>query len=94
MVGQRLSLPPDLKSVFLLIMGRLLDRLLQGSHAYSIKRDADGFVLIGQPEWAEEFNDLVRDVSQKAGDDLIVFTTSDGRHGYSQMYILPMDDLI
>lgn len=74
-------------------MGRLLDRLLEGSHAYSIKREPDGFILIGQPDCADKFSDLVRDVSQKAGEDFIVFTTSDGHSGYSQMFVLPLDDL-
>ena len=73
-------------------MGRLLDRLLKGSGAYSIRREADGFTLIGDPRRLDEFSDLVREVSENAGDDLIVFPTSDGRRGYSQMYLMPLDD--
>lgn len=72
-------------------MGRLLDRLLSMSPAYEVRREADGFVLIGKPEYAEEFSDLVRQAADQAGEDYIVFPTSDGRRGYSQMFILPTD---
>lgn len=73
-------------------MGRLLDRLLEGSHAYSVKREADGYTLVGQQDCLDEFSDLVREVADHAGNDFIVFTTSDGGHGYSQMFVMPMDD--
>lgn len=73
-------------------MGKLLDRLLEGSHAYSVKREADGYTLIGQQDCLDEFSDLVREAADHAGNDFIVFTTSDGGHGYSQMFVMPMDD--
>jgi len=73
-------------------MGRLLDRLLSQSPAYDIRRDEDGFVLIGKPGHLDEFSDLVRHAAEKAGDDFIVFTTTDGHEGYSQMFVMPLDD--
>lgn len=73
-------------------LGRLLDRFPEGSHAYSIKREVDGFTLVGEPDRVDEFSDLVREGSEKAGDDFIVFTTSDGHHGYSQMFVMPLDE--
>ena len=72
-------------------MGKLLDRLLEGSHAYSVTREADGYNLVGLPDCVEEFSDLVREAADHAGDDFIVFTTSDGHHGYSQMFVMPTD---
>lgn len=73
-------------------MGRLLDKLLKTSPAYDIRQDKDGFVLIGKPGHLDEFSDLVREAAQYAGEEFIVFTTSDGRHGYSQMFVMPFDE--
>ncbi len=73
-------------------MGRLLDRLLEGSHVYRVKREADGYTLVAEPDYVDEFSDLVREASERAGDDFIVFTTSDGGLGYSQMFVMPMGD--
>ncbi|MCS6627948.1 hypothetical protein N0B44_34150 [Roseibacterium beibuensis] len=74
-------------------MGRLLKRLLEGSRAYSVRRETDGFTLIGDADHIDEFSDVVREASDHAGDDFIVFTTSDGGVGYSQMFIMPMDEV-
>jgi hypothetical protein len=49
-------------------------------------------VLIAKPGHREEFSDLVREAAEHAGDDFIVFTTSDGRQGYSQMFVMPLDE--
>lgn len=73
-------------------MGRLLTKLLEDSPAYDLRRDKDGFVLIAKPGHREEFSDLVREAAEHAGDDFIVFTTSDGRQGYSQMFVMPLDE--
>lgn len=74
-------------------MGRLLDRLLQGSHAYRISREQDGYTLVAEPDCLDEFSDLVREATNHAGDDFIVFTTSDGGVGYTQMFVVPMESL-
>ena len=74
-------------------MGRLLDRLLEGSHAYRITRETDGYTLVAEPDCVDEFSDLVREAADHAGDDFIVFTTSDGGHGYSRMFVMPMDGM-
>ncbi|WP_312185789.1 hypothetical protein [Brevundimonas vesicularis] len=73
-------------------MGRLLEKLIQGTPACDVKPEKDGFTLVGKPEHLDEFSDLVREAADHAGDDFIVFTTSDGHHGYSQMFVMPMDD--
>lgn len=74
-------------------MGRLLERLLEGGDAYSVRRETDGFMLVGDPDHRDEFSDLVREASDQAGEDFIVFTTSDGGLGYSQMFVMPMDEI-
>lgn len=74
-------------------MGRLLERLLEGSRAYRVKREADGFMLIGDPDHIDEFSDVVREASDRAGEDFIVFTTTDGHDGYSQMFVMPLDEM-
>ena len=73
-------------------MGRLLEKLIHGTPACDVKPEKDGFTLVGKPEHLDEFSDLVREAADHAGDDFIVFTTSDGHHGYSQMFVMPMDD--
>ena len=73
-------------------MGKLLDRLLEGSHAYRVKREADGYTLVAEPDCVDEFSGLVREAAENAGMDFIVFATSDGHHGYSQMFVMPMND--
>lgn len=74
-------------------MGRFLDSLLETSPAYQVRRDSDGFLLIGNPKHAAEFNDVVRQAADDAGEDYVAFPISDGDHGYSQMFILPLDEM-
>lgn len=73
-------------------MGRFLDKLIQGTPACEVKPEKDGFTLVGKPDRLKEFSDLVREAADHAGDDFIVFTTSDGHHGYSQMFVMPLDE--
>jgi len=73
-------------------MGRLLKKLLMDNPAYDIRRDKGGFILVGRPGYTDEFSDLVREAADHAGEDFVVFTTSDGDHGYSQMFVMPLDD--
>ncbi|HAC01197.1 hypothetical protein ABC365_04590 [Brevundimonas sp. 3P9-tot-E] len=75
-------------------MGKLLDRLLEGSHVYRIERETDGYMLVSDPECVEEFSALVREAAQCAGDDFVVFTTSDGPSRYVQMYVMPLADIL
>lgn len=73
-------------------MGRLLEKLIQGTPAYDVKPEKDGFTLVGKPDRLDEFSDLVREAAAKAGEDFVVFTTSDGAHRYSQMFVMPLDE--
>lgn len=74
-------------------MGRLLDKLLETSPAYDIRQDKDGFTLIARPDYIDEFSDIVREAAEQAGEEFVVFTTSDGHQGYSQMFVMPLDDI-
>lgn len=74
-------------------MGRLLDRLIQGSSAYDVKREVDGFILVGKPGRLDEFSQVVREAAAHSGDDFVVFATTDGSHRYSQMFVMPFDDI-
>jgi len=74
-------------------MGRLLDKLLNDHPAYDIRRDEDGFVLTGRLGHIDEFSDIVREAADHAGEEFVVFTTSDGHKGYSQMFVMPLDDI-
>ena len=73
-------------------MGKLLDNLLATHPAYDITREKDGFVLIGKPDHLDEFNDVVRKAAEQAGDEFIIFPVSDGGVGYSQMFVVPLDE--
>ncbi|URI14288.1 hypothetical protein [Brevundimonas albigilva] len=73
-------------------MGRLLDKLLKTSPAYDIRQDKDGFVLVGKPDHIDEFSDIVREAAEQAGEEFVVFTTSDGHQGYSQMFVMLLDE--
>lgn len=75
-------------------MGRLLDKLLNAHPAYDVERDKDGFVLIAKPDRIEEFSDLVRKAAEHAGEDFVVFPTSDGHRGYSQMFVMPLNKVV
>ncbi|RYG57935.1 MAG: hypothetical protein EON56_01215 [Alphaproteobacteria bacterium] len=74
-------------------MGRLLDKLKRGAPAYDVKVERDGFTLIGKPDHIDEFSDIVREAADQAGEEFVVFTTSDGHKGYSQMFVMPLDDM-
>lgn len=73
-------------------MGRLLDRLIRGSSAYEVKREVNGFILVGRPDRLDEFSQVVREAAAQSGDDFVVFTTTDGTHRYSQMFVMPFDE--
>lgn len=73
-------------------MGRLLNKLIEGTPACEVKPENDGFTLVGKPGRLDEFSDLVREATNHAGGDFIVFSTSDGYHGYSQMFVMPLDE--
>lgn len=73
------------------VMGRLLDKLIQGSPACEVKSETHGFTLVGKPDRLDEFSDLVREAVDHAGEDFVVFPTSDGGHRYSRMFVVPLD---
>lgn len=72
-------------------MGRLLDRLLEGSHAYRIERETAGYTLVAEPDCLDEFSELVREAAASAGEDFVVFPVSEGGHVYTEMLVVPLD---
>ncbi len=75
-------------------MGRLLDRLRQGTPACVVQPEKGGFTLVAKPRRLDEFNALVREAADHAGEDFVVFPTSDGRNGYSRMFVMPLDEVV
>ena len=71
-------------------MGRLLDKLIQGTPACDVRLDEDGFVLVAKPDHIDEFSDLVREAVDHAGEEFLVFPTTEG-HRYTQMFVMPLD---
>ena len=72
-------------------MGRLLDKLIVGTPAYEVVPDGDGFMLLGKPDRPGEFNELVREATEKSGAEFLVFPAKDDEDGYSHMFVLPLD---
>lgn len=73
-------------------MARLLEKLIQGAPTYEVRPENDGFTLVGKPDRLDEFSDVVREAVNHAGDEFVVFPMSDGQRGYSQMFVMPLDD--
>ena len=59
--------------------------------ACEVKSETDGFSLVGKPDRLDEFSDLVRDAVDHAGEEFVVFPTSEGGHRYSRMFVVPLD---
>lgn len=72
-------------------MGALLERLLEGSPAYTVRRETDGYTLAASRDHLKEFSQLVREVLDHPNDEFAVFPTAEGRDGYSQMFICPFE---
>ncbi|CAN5369639.1 hypothetical protein BH09PSE1_BH09PSE1_23160 [soil metagenome] len=77
-------------SGFTLAMGKLLDRLRENSSAYVMEETSAGYILVGVPEAAEEFNVLVRDLLDRAGEEFVVLPTTDGKTGYERVVLVPL----
>lgn len=72
-------------------MGKLLNRLLDGSPAYTVSREDGGFMLVGNADRIAEFSQLVREMADRPNDEFVVFPTCYGS-GYSQVFVCPFDD--
>ena len=70
-------------------MARFIDKFSRNDPAFDIVQDGDGVVLIRQDGQAELFNALARDLINYAGDDFLVFPTTDGHRGYERVFVLP-----
>lgn len=72
-------------------MGRLLDKLIQGTPACDVMPEIDGFTLVGKPGRLDEFGDLVREAADHAGADFVIFPVIEGGR-YSAMLVVPLTD--
>lgn len=59
--------------------------------AHFTDKDADGFMLIGDPDHLDEFSDLVREAAARSGEEFVAFAVSEGGHRYSEMFVMPLD---
>ena len=71
-------------------MRRLLDRFSRDDPAFRLEADGAGVVLIRQDGQAEPFNAIARDLINEAGNEFLVFPTTDGAAGYERVFILPL----
>ena len=46
-------------------------------------------MFVAEPGYLDEFSELVRNAADGSGCDFAVFATSEGRHRYSQMFVMP-----
>jgi len=67
-----------------------LSELIKGSPIYTVERDGDGFVFQAAENQLQEFSDLVRLASEKAGTEYMVFPTPAGPGLYKGMYVVPL----
>lgn len=71
-------------------MGRLLDRLRRDDPTYEMVATDDGLLLTARDGQADRFTELARDLIENAGEDFVAFPTSDGRHGYERVFLIPL----
>lgn len=69
-------------------MRKLLDRLKANASAFVMEETSTGYILVAVPEAAEEFNVLVRDLLDRAGEEFVVLPTTDGKTGYERVVLL------
>ena len=53
-----------------------------------MEETSTGYILVAVPEAAEEFNVLVRDLLDRAGEEFVVLPTTDGKTGYERVVLL------
>jgi len=71
-------------------MERVLDKLRNESSVYRIESEDEGVVLVAEDGLRDEFNDVVRDLVDNAGEEYVAFPTTDGDAGYDRVFLLPL----
>lgn len=72
-------------------MPSFLATLRQGGPTYTVETLPEGFAIIAVPGCESAFSDLARLCVDKAGSEFVAFPRNDGRGGYDQVVILPID---
>lgn len=72
-------------------MGSVIKRLKSGSPIYTVEETGDGgFVLIPNPEYADEFSQLVRNLMSVPSSEFVILPTRNGKRRYSLAVVLPL----
>jgi len=87
-----MTLRRSVRSVSISLMGRLLDRVLRGSHAYSVRTDAGGFLLLPRPGRRDEFDAFVTRLMDEPPNEFVAFPASEGDGSFSQVFICPISE--
>ncbi len=73
-------------------MGSYLQSLQQGGPFHAIEEADGGFAIARKPTAdPEAFNQLAREILEQAGADFVALPRTDGRTGYDQVFIIPID---
>ena len=87
-----MTLRRSVTSVSISSMGRLLDRVLRGSHVYSVRSDAGGFLLVPRPGRRDEFDTFVTRLMDEPAHEFVAFPASEGEGCFSQVFICPVSE--
>ena len=71
-------------------MGKLIEKIVAGSPAYAVQSSAEGYVLIGESSYRDEFNVFVRELLNRQTEEFVILPVTDGHTGYERAIILPM----
>ena len=73
-------------------MGLKLEAVLQTGQGRSVEDGGMGYrILRGAEEAPCDFNRFVRTVLDSSGDEFVALPVSDGRLGYDEVFIIPLD---
>jgi len=69
-----------------------LQSLREGGGVYAVEKNELGFAIVRKPDAdPEASNELAREPLSQSGDDFVALPVSDGRMGYEQVFIIPID---
>lgn len=72
-------------------MTLFLTTLRAGGPAFTVSEASEGFTITAVAGREAGFNDIARLCMEKAGSTFVAFPRSDGRGGYDQVLILPIE---
>ena len=73
-------------------MGLFLQSLRDGGPIHAVEKADRGFAIVRKPKAdPDAFNLLARETIDRAGADFVALPSTDGRGGYDQVVIIPLD---